>query len=70
MVFENIVGTGEKAGNQHFLFFPTMFSTSSETQIIIWTAFKMSSANALKLDWSKILLFGKKLNKQPVWQIL
>ena len=25
--FENIVGKGEYAGNQHFLLFPTMFST-------------------------------------------
>ena len=24
---ENIVGKGENAGHQHFLFFPTMFST-------------------------------------------
>ena len=24
--FENIVGKGENAGNQHFLFFPAMFS--------------------------------------------
>ena len=27
--FENIVGKGENAGNQHFLLFPTMFSTLS-----------------------------------------
>ena len=25
--FENIVGKGENAGNQHFLLFPTIFST-------------------------------------------
>ena len=29
--FENIVGKGENAGNQHFLFFPTMFSILSRT---------------------------------------
>ena len=45
--------------------FPTMFSTLPETQITIWPTFKMSSANALKLDWSKILLFGKELNDIP-----
>ena len=30
-----------------------MFSTLSETQVIIWTTFEIASANALKLDWSK-----------------
>ena len=33
--FENIVTKGENAGDQHFLFFPTMFSTLSKTEIII-----------------------------------
>ena len=41
--------------------FPTMFSTQSVTQFIIWTTFKMSSANAFKLDWSQILSFSKEL---------
>ena len=38
-----------------------MFSTQSVTQIVIWITFKMSSANAFKLEWSQILLFGKEL---------
>ena len=33
--FENIVGKGENAGNQHFLLFPTMFSTLQEAGLII-----------------------------------
>ena len=33
----------------------------SVTQFIIWITFKMSSANAFKLDWSQILLSGKGL---------
>ena len=33
--FENIVGKGENAGNQHFLFFPTMFSTPPKAKINI-----------------------------------
>ena len=31
--FENIVGKGENAGNQHFLLFPTMFSTLPNTNL-------------------------------------
>ena len=30
--FENIVGKGENAGNQHFLLFPAMFSNLSQTE--------------------------------------
>ena len=32
--FENIVGKGENAGNQHFLLFPTTFSTLSKREIM------------------------------------
>ena len=39
-----------------------MFSTLSGTQIVIWSTFEMSFANAYKLNWSKILSFGKELN--------
>ena len=45
-------------------YIPIMFSTQSVTSIIIWTTFKMSPANAFKLDWSQILLFGKKLKQK------
>ena len=61
--FENIVWKGENAGNQHF---PTMFSTLSKTEIIIWATFILSSATAFNLVTSKILLFGKEFN--PVTQ--
>ena len=56
--FENIVGKGENAGNQHFLL-STMFSILSTTNFAIWITFNLSSANAFKLDWSKNLSFGK-----------
>ena len=35
--------------------FPTMFSTISKTEIIIFLTFSLSSANAFNLVWSKIL---------------
>ena len=47
--FENIVGKGENAGNQHFLIFPTMFSTLSMTEIIIFATIHLSFASALLL---------------------
>ena len=53
MTFENIVGKGEKAGNQHFLIFPAVFSTRSKTEMIILATFDLSSANALNLAQSK-----------------
>ena len=53
--FENIVGKGENARKQHFLLFPTMFSTVSKTEIIIVATLNLSSANAFKLDQSKNL---------------
>ena len=54
---ENIVGTGENAGNP----FPTVFSTPSNREIIITAAFHLLSANAFKLDQCKNFLFGKEL---------
>ena len=44
--------------------FPTMFSTLSNTEIIIFVRFNLSSANALNLVWSKILLFGNELRQK------
>ena len=35
--FENIVGKGENAGNQHFLLFPTKFSTVSKLRYLSYT---------------------------------
>ena len=51
--FENIMGKGENAGNQHFLLFPQCF-LSLETHLL--------SANVFNLDWSKILSLGTGLN--------
>ena len=58
--FENIVGKGENAGNQHFLLFPQCFLTSHKQFSILDP--HLSSANALNLDQSKNLSFGKELN--------
>ena len=57
--FENIVGKGENAGNQHFLLFPTMFSTLSFREIIILAKFKLPSGNTFNLGQFKILSFGR-----------
>ena len=40
-----------------------MFSTLSRRALIILATFNLSSANASNLDKSKILSFGKELNK-------
>ena len=58
---ENIVGKGENAGKQHFLLFPQCFYTLSQTNFSISATFKFSSANALNLDKSNNLSFGKEL---------
>ena len=52
--FEKIVGKGENAGNQHFLFFPQCFLPLPKTSIEFLFKCIMSSANALNLDQSKI----------------
>ena len=41
--------------------FPTMFSTVSKTEIIIFVSFDLSSANAFDLDQSKMLSSGNGL---------
>ena len=60
MPFENIVRKGENAGNQHFLLFPTMFSTLPETNFNFSVTYILSPANAFNFNQS-ILSFGKKL---------
>ena len=61
--YENILGNGENAGNQHaFSHFPTMFSTFLKTNLNFSATFILSSANAFNLDQFKILPFGKALN--------
>ena len=42
--------------------FPTVFSTLSKTEIIIFVTFNVWSANAFNLVWSKILSCGNGLN--------
>ena len=65
--FENIVGKGENAGNQHFLLFPQGFLALLKTEIIILATFNLLSANAFNLDQYRILSFGKDLNDFSQW---
>ena len=60
--FENIVGIGENASNQHFLLFIIMFSTLPKPNFNCSFTFILSSAHALNLEQSKILSFGLGLN--------
>ena len=46
-----------------------MFSTQSKTEIIILATVNLSSANALNLDQSRILWFGKELNLSQIAMI-
>ena len=55
--FENIVGKGENARNQHF-FFPTIFSSLPKDKFKFFSHVILSSANSFNLDLSKILSFG------------
>ena len=50
--------------------FPTMFSNLTKTEVIILATFNMLSANALDLDKSKSLLFGKELQVHSTKQCL
>ena len=59
--FENMVGKGENAGNEHFLLFSTMFSALPGTNFNFWVTIILSSANFLNLDYFQILSFGKEL---------
>ena len=58
--FEIFVGKGDIACTSNFSF-PTIFSTLSKTELIIFVTFNLSSANALNLVWSKILSCGNGL---------
>ena len=57
--FENTVGKGENAGNQHFLLFPQYFLLYYRKKSL--ATFKLSSANTSNFGHSKILSFGKEL---------
>ena len=52
------MGKGENSGNQHFLLFLQCFLPIPKRISV----FILSSANAVSLDQSKILSFGKELN--------
>ena len=56
---ENTVGKEENAGNQHFLLFPTVFSSLPQREIVILATFNLWSANAFNFVMSKNLSFGK-----------
>ena len=56
--FENIVGKGENAGNQHFLLFPPCF-LSYQRQKSSLSYIYFAVCNAFNLVTSKILSFGK-----------
>ena len=62
---ENTVAKGETTGNQHFLLFPTVFSTLSHKFVNLAT-FNLLSANAFNLVMSKTLSFGKRLMQQNI----
>ena len=56
--FENIMGKGENANNQHFLLFLSIFYPS-KNKFKFSVTFIFSSASTFNLDQSKNLLFGK-----------
>ena len=61
MAFENTEGKEENAWLPAFSPFLTVFSTLSNTEILILAAFNLSSANALNLLQSRKLSFDKGL---------
>ena len=64
---ENIVGKGENAGSQHFLLFPTMFSTHHQIIFHFFlNTFVVLSVNVLDLNKSEILTqsLGKELKNK------
>ena len=60
--FENILGKGENAGNQHFLLFPTILFTLPKTIFSFSVKVILSSANAFNLNLSLISSFVKEVN--------
>ena len=60
--FENTVGKGENADDQHFLLFPQYFLSFPKLSIF-QLRFILMSANVFNLDQSKILRFGKQLKE-------
>ena len=58
--FENYVGKGENAGNQHFLYFPPCFQPIPKEFVFKLHLF-CCLQNAFNLDRSKNLSFGEEL---------
>ena len=56
--FENIVRKGENAGNQHFLLFPTMFSTLPKPNLNFSFTCMLSSAKLMLSIWTSLSLSG------------
>ena len=52
MTFENIVGKGENAGNQHFLLFPTMISTLLKASFKVLATLKFCRLQMLSIPTS------------------
>ena len=57
--FENTVGQVEIARNEQFLLFPQFFSTLLDNFLPFSSNLKLSSANSLSLEQSKICRLGK-----------
>ena len=57
--FENTAGKGEIARNEQFLLFPLCFLPISKNFLPLASHLKLSSANPLKLEGSKICCLGK-----------
>ena len=64
--FENSVGKGENAGNQHFLLFPQCFLPFPK-QISFLFTFKLSSANAFNLYCLKFRRLVKGSALKTAW---
>ena len=61
--FENTVGKGEYAGNQHFVLFEQIFSTLPKRNFSFSVIFILLSASSLNLDQSKNVLFSEGLTQ-------
>ena len=62
--FENIVGKGENADNQHLLHFPQCLLSYQRKLAHICATLKLLSANAFNLDKGKILSSDKGIDSR------
>ena len=67
--FENIMGKGENAGNQHFLLDPQCFLPFPNQISIFGLHLFLLSANALNLNQSKVLTFGEELSSNDKFRL-